>query len=70
MYTRFATRLRELRTDAGYSQRELAERLADATGRPVHQTHVSAWERGTVPAILYAVPLADALGVDVMDLLA
>ncbi len=35
------TRLRSLRDEAGISQDELAEKLE------VHQTAVSAWERGT-----------------------
>ena len=37
------------RKAAGLSQREVAERLSAALGRPVHQVNVHQWEAGVMP---------------------
>src|SRR6187401_2564258 len=59
----FGLRLRELRTAAGLSQLVLAQR----TG--ISQSSISAWEAGiNVPLITQAAKIAEALGVDIGEM--
>lgn len=58
MSNQFGTKLRELRTAAGMTQKELAEK----SGRP--QNTISQWENGSIePAWSAVMDLAAALGV-------
>lgn len=60
----FGSRVRQLREDAGFSQMRLAE------AANLHTTYVSSLERGRRNVSLVNIHvLAEALGVDVRDLL-
>lgn len=59
----FGQRVKQLRKDAGLTQKDLADRLA-RWGRSYHQTTVAKLEAGTRPTTLEElIPLAVALGV-------
>lgn len=58
-------RLYELRTAAGLSQKEVADRSDEAFEQP----HYSQWESGKkLPSVLMLEPLARALGCKLLDL--
>jgi ribosome-binding protein aMBF1 (putative translation factor) len=62
--TQFGRNLAEARGWEGLSQKELAQRISR------NQTDVARWERGErVPRLDYVVKLADAVGLQVRDLL-
>ena len=63
METRLASRLKEVRTEAGLTQAELAERVG------VSRKTVNTVENGVfIPSTVLALGLARALGVKVEDL--
>lgn len=59
----FGDRLKELREDAGLSQRQLAK----ITG--VSNAAISRWESGRIPTHKYLRKLSDALGVPISELI-
>lgn len=62
--TKFGTFVAQLRREKGYTQKELGERLL------ISDKAVSKWETGTtIPDTALLIPLADALGVTVTELL-
>lgn len=65
MTVSFAERLRQFRTEKGYSQQQLAGKML------VDRSSIARWESGArSPDILLMPRLAECLGVDVSDLLA
>lgn len=67
--TNIAPNLSRLRVEKNISQQKLAEML-EAEGVHIHQTHVSAMERGTnMPSVQTLVALAKVLGVTVDELI-